>query len=125
MEVPALAVGGVAPVLPPLLVLFLIMVALGSFMFAAALIWRNLLLVSRGRLKALSITDLSKAADPGFSTRPAGAKPFIKTLYARLALIMLVIGGAGFVASGFGDCSTADRHSNKALGPAACQSPDI
>ncbi|GEM_PF-1357656 len=100
MEVPALAVSGVTPVLSPLLVLFLITVALGGFMFAAALIWRNVLLVTRGRLNPLRITDLGKAADPGFSTRAAGAKPFINTLYARLAFIMLILGGAGLVGTG-------------------------
>ncbi len=100
MEVPALAVGGVTPVLSPLLVLFMIMVALGGFMFAAALIWRNVLLVTRRRLNPLRITDLGKAADPRFSARDTGAKPFISTLYARLAFIMLVMGGAGLVSTG-------------------------
>lgn len=100
MEVQAFAVGGVAPVLPPLLVIFLITAALGGFMFVAALIWRNVGLVTRRRLNPLSITDLNRAADPGFSARPEGSKPFIKTVYARLAVMMLVIGGTGLVGNG-------------------------
>jgi hypothetical protein len=100
MEVPAMAVGGVAPVLPPLLILCLIMTAMGGFLLAAALIWRNVLLVTTKGLNPLRMADVQKAADPSFSTRPAGAKPFSDTLYARIAFALLVIGGLGIV--GFG-----------------------
>lgn len=100
MEVPALAVGGVAPVLPPLLILFLIMAALGGFMFVAALLRRNVLLVTRQGLKPWRVADLHKAADPRVSTRPAGSGPFADTAYARLALGLLVLGGAGILATG-------------------------
>jgi hypothetical protein len=100
MQVPAMAVGGVAPVLPPLLILFLVMAAIGGFMLAAALIWRNMLLVTTRRLNPFRIADVQKAADPGFSTRPAGAKPFSDTLYARVAFALLGVGGAGIVGMG-------------------------
>lgn len=100
MEVPALAVGGVTPVLPPLLIVFLAMAAMGGFMFVAALLRRNVLLVTRQGLKPWRAADLQKAADPGFSTRRPGSRPFADTAYARLAMALLVIGGAGIAAMG-------------------------
>lgn len=95
-----MAVGGVVPVLPPLLVLFLVMAALGGLLLAAALIRRNLLLVTRQRLNPFRAQDLQKAADPGFSTRSEGTGLFFDTTYARVALALLVGGGLGIVAMG-------------------------
>lgn len=100
MEVPALAVDGVTPTLPPMLVLFLVMAAAGGFMLAAALLWRNVRLVTRKRLNPLSLGDLYKAADPAFSTREPGARPFSDTLYAQIAFALLVMGGLGIVTTG-------------------------
>lgn len=100
MEVPALAVGGAAPVLPPLLILFLIMTVIGLFMVVAALLRRNIRLVTQQGLKPWRAGDLHKAADPSLSTRGAGSRPFADTAYARLAMALLVIGGTGILAMG-------------------------
>ncbi len=100
MDIPAMAVGGVTPVLPPLLIVFLILAAAGAVMLVMALMLRNFRLVTQGGLNPLNPADLQKAADPSVSTRPAGAVRFAQTIYARVAFALLVAGGVGILGMG-------------------------
>ncbi|ODT75578.1 MAG: hypothetical protein ABS76_33740 [Pelagibacterium sp. SCN 64-44] len=97
MEVPAMAVGGVTPVLPPLMIVFLLMAVAGAFLLLSALTLRNFRLVTRHGLNPFRAADFQKAADPSFSTRPAGAPPFTQTAYARIAFGLLGLGATGLI----------------------------
>ncbi|UYN98890.1 MAG: hypothetical protein KIT02_13250 [Devosia sp.] len=97
MEFPALATGGVTPTLPILLVVFVVLALAGAMLLLLALLRRNLLLVGKRRLNPFSPADVQRAADPGLSTRRAGQVPFWQTLYARLALMLLVTGLSGVI----------------------------
>ncbi len=97
MEIPAMAVNGIAPVLHPLLVVFIFLSLAGAVLLLAALLRRNLLLVTQKGLNPFSLGDAQRAADPTFSTRPAGAPPFHRTLYGRVALGLLTVGVTGII----------------------------
>lgn len=100
MEVPAMAINGVAPTLSPVFVVFLVVAIAGAFMLVAALLLRNVLLVTRKKLNPVNAADWQHAGNPGFSTRPAGAKPFFETTYARAAVALLATGTIGMVVMG-------------------------
>lgn len=95
MQAPALAVGGSVPLVSPLMALFLVLAVAGAMMLVAALLLRNLRLMTRHRLNLFSPADMQRAADPTLSTRSAGAVPFWRSPYARIALGLLVIGLSG------------------------------
>jgi len=98
MEVPALAINGVTPVLSPILLLFLGIALAGASMLIASLLKRNLLLVTQKRLSPTRADDLQKAGDPTFYTRPAGTPRFFETGYARLAVGLVSVGSTGVMA---------------------------
>lgn len=107
MEVPAMAVNGVVPTLSPLLILCVLMAVAGAVMLIAALLLRNLRLVTQKKLNPFKVEDWQHAGNPGFSTRPAGAAPFFATTYARVAIALLTIGLSGVVVMGLWALFTA------------------
>ena len=94
MEAPAMAIGGVVPVLNPALIGFVLMALSGGFLLVLALLRRNLALVTRHGINPFRLADIQRAADSSLSTRAAAA-PFHRTLYGRIALALLAAGLCG------------------------------
>ena len=97
MEVPSMAVGGVAPTLSPLLVFFLVMAVAGAFLLVVALLLRNFRLVTQHGLNPFRLADIQRVANSAISTRPAGAPPFHRSTYGRVALALITVGGTGVI----------------------------
>lgn len=97
MEVPSMAIGGSAPTLSPLLVVFLVMAAAGAFLSIAALLLHNLRLVTQHGLNPFSLADIQRVANTAISTRRAGSPPFHRSTYGRVALTLLTVGAAGVI----------------------------
>lgn len=100
MELPAMAVNGVVPVVSPWLVGSVALLVLGLFLALLVLMRRNWRLVVTHGLNPFSIADAQRAANPALSTLRPGEKPFAASGFGRFSLTCIGLGMAGSIVTG-------------------------
>lgn len=97
MEVPALAVSGTTPVVPPLVLAFAVLAVCGLMLLLLALMKRNLRLVFRHGLNPFRLSSLHRGMDLTLPRLQPGERPFMKTISGRFALGLVGLGVGGLV----------------------------
>lgn len=89
-----MSVNGVAPVVSPIVVIFVLVFVAGALM---AVLWRgrrNLLLVRKG-FNPFSFKDFATLMNADPARILPGEKPFLAGRYGRISLGLMLVGGLG------------------------------